>query len=227
MNFAEHFVVIKILTLPILGLHFIRHIILVNDKRHGRKHFSHLTMQFKSAATEMSAKPQIVLADTTLTIPSRTTHTITAFVDQPSEWNSTGTVTPLDKYTSTASLFIPHSMSTIFGKNKAVGVTNTKESPYLIKKNTQIGEFSLVTPEQSKFIKPLDMAILSLVLEGDLDPPAYLNEHLRRNKPDWQNNTFWFPTLKTPAKTRGHTPIQTQSLTEKPELKEKGQLSLR
>ena len=35
----------------------------------------------------------------------------------------------------------------------AVRITNTTKSPYLIKKNTQIAEFSVVTPEQSKFIR--------------------------------------------------------------------------
>ena len=64
-------------------------------------------------------------------------------------------------------------------------VTNTtEESPYLIKKHTQIAEFSVVTPEQSKHIKLVDMAILSMILQGDLDLTAYLHEVLRTNKPD-------------------------------------------
>ena len=88
-------------------------------------------------------------------------------------------------------------MSTIFDKRIAVRVTKTTESPYLIEKHTQIAEFSVVTPEESKHIKPEDMAILSMIPQGDPDLTAYLNELLRTNKPEQQNNTFWFPSPET------------------------------
>ena len=84
--------------------------------------------------------------DEDLTIPPVTTKTITAFIDHPSKWKTTGTVTLLEKFMETASLLISHSMSTIIDKRTAVRVTNTTESPYLIKKHTQIAEFSVFTP---------------------------------------------------------------------------------
>ena len=95
------------------------------------------------------------------------------------------------------------------------------ESPYLIKKHTQVAEFSVVTPQQSKHIKPADMAILSMIPEGDLDLTAYLKELLRTSKPEQQDNTFWFPTPENPGKLEDHTPIQTKILNELNELKDK------
>ena len=100
-------------------------------------------------------------------------------------------------------------------------MTNTTESPYHIKKHTQIAEFSVVTPEQSKHIKPVDMAILSMIPQGDPDLTAYLNELLRTNKPEQQDSTFWFPTPKNPGNPEYHTPIQTRILKELNELKDK------
>ena len=111
-----------------------------------------------------------------------TTRTITAFVNHLSEGNTTGTVTPVEKIIETASLKISHSMSAIFDKKIAVRVTNTTESPYTINKNTQTAEFSAVTPEQSKFIKPVDMAIFSMFPEGDPDLITYLTELLRTHR---------------------------------------------
>ena len=105
-------------------------------------------------------------------------------------------------------------MSTITYRKIAVRVTNTTESPYTINKNTQIAEFSVVTPEQSKFIKPVDMAILSMIPEGDPDVITYLTELLRTNKQDQQTNTFWFPTPENPGNTEEHTPIRTRILKE-------------
>ena len=215
----------KKLTGPIIGLHFMRNKSVVIDTTHGLIHFPHLTMQVKTASSETSTKPQLVIMDQALTIPPATTRTVTAFIDHPSKWNTTGTVTPLEKFTETASLLISHSMSTKVDKRIAVRVTNTTESPYLIKKHTQIAEFSVVNPEQSKHIEPVDMAILSMIPQDDSDLTAYLNELLRTSKPEQQNDTFWFPTPENPGKLEDHTPIQTRILKELNEPKDKEKLN--
>ena len=134
-------------------------------------------------------------------------------------------MTPLEKFTETASLLISHSMSAIIDKRIAVGVTNTTKTPYLIKKHTQIAIFLVVTPEQSKHIKPVDIAILSMIPQGDPDLTAHLNELLRTIKPEQQNDTFWFPTPENPGIPEDHTPIQTRLLRELKELKDKENLS--
>ena len=104
--FAEYTVVLKKLTGPISGLDFMRNNSVVLDTTHGLIQFPHLTMQIKTASSEMNTRPQSVISDDALTIPPTTTKTITAFVDHPSKWNTTGTVTPLQKFTETASLLI-------------------------------------------------------------------------------------------------------------------------
>ena len=82
-----------------------------------------------------------------------------------------------------------------------------------------------MTPEQSKHIKPVDMAILSMIPQGDPDLTAYLKELLRKNKPEQQDNTFWFPTPENPGKPEDQTPIQTRILNELNELKYKEKLN--
>ena len=208
-----------------IELHFTRNNSVVIDTTHGHIHFPHLTMQVKTAVSETTTKPQPVITDEALTIPPTTTKTITAFIDHPSKWNTTGTVTPLGKFTETASLLISHSMSTIIDKRMAVRVTNTTESPYLIKKHTQLAEFSVATPEQSKHIKPVDMAILGMIPQTDPSLTAYLNELLKTNKPEQQDNTFWFPTPENPGKLEDPTPIQTRIFKELNELKDKEKLN--
>ena len=224
-SFAEHFVRMKKLTGPQIGLHFMRNNSVVIDTTHGLKNFPHLTMQVKTASSETTTKPQPVITDEALTIPPTTTKTIKAFIDHPSKWNTTGTVTPLEKFTETASLLISHSMSTVIDKRIAVTVTNTPETPYLIKKHTQIAEFSVVTREQSKHIKPVDMAILSMIPQDDPDLAAYSIDLLRTSKPEQQDNTFWFPTPENPGKPESHTPIHTRFLEELNELKDKETLN--
>ena len=198
---------------------------MVIDTTNGLIHFPYLTMQVKSALTQTSAKPQALLIHDSITIPQQTTKTITAIVDHVSEWNTTGTVTPVEKFTEIASLKKSHSMSTTNDRKIAVRVTNTTESPYTINQNTQIAEFSVVTPEQSKFIKPVDMAILSMIPEGDPELFTYLTELLGMNKQDQPTNTFWFPTPENPGNTEEHTPIQTRILKELCDLQLKEKLN--
>ena len=130
-----------------------------------------------------------------------TTKIITTLIDQPSKLNTTGTVTPIVKITKTANLLVSNSIWTKLGQNVAVRVTNTTESAYTIKKNTQVAKFSVVIPEQAKFIKPVDTAILNKIPETDLILNTYLNELIRTKKLA-HSNTFWFPTPENSGKLR-------------------------
>ena len=223
-TFVEHFVVMKKLTGPINGLHFMRNNSVLIDTTHGLIHFPHLTIQVKRASSETATKPQPVITGDALTIPPTTTKTIIAFVGHPSKWNTIGTVTPLQKFTETASLLFSHTIPTIIDQRIAVRVTNATELPHLMENHTQIAEFSVVTLEQSEHVKPVYMAILGRILQGEPDLTAYLNELLRTNKPEQQNNTFWLPMTENPGKPEDHTPIQTKMLKGITELKDKEKL---
>ena len=168
-TFAEHFVVMKKITEPIIGLHFVRNNSVVIDTPHGLIQFPHLTTKVRIGSSETTVNPQPVLTNDALTIPPRTTKTITASVRHSSESNTLGTVTLLKNFTETANLLISHSMLTIIDKIVAVRVTNTTELLYLIRKNTQVADFSVITPEQSKYIKPVDMVIRSMIPQSDPD----------------------------------------------------------
>ena len=140
-------VVMMKLTGPIIGLHFMSNNSVVIHTTHGLTHLPLLTMQVKTASSETSPKPQPVFTDNAMKIPARSRKTIRAFVYQYSEWNATGTVTTLEKFTETASLLISQRKATHIDKKVAVRVTIKTESPFLIKKNTQIAEFSEVTAD--------------------------------------------------------------------------------
>ena len=64
-----------------------------------------------------------------------------------------------------------------------------------------------------------------MIPQGDPDLTAYLNELLRTNKPEQQNNTFWFPTPENPGTPEDQTQIQTRILNELNELKDKEKLN--
>ena len=161
-TFGDHFVVMKNKTGALKELHFMKTRNVVIDMVDGLIHFPYLTIQVRTTSKKV-ATPQVFLGDAALTIPPRATKTITAFNDHPPEWNTTGTVTTLEKCTETASLLISYSKSSTIHRKMAVIVTDTTKTPYLIKWNRQIAEFSVVTPEPAKFIKPVDTAIFGMI----------------------------------------------------------------
>ena len=60
-----------------------------------------------------------------------------------------------------------------------------------------------------------------MISEGDTDLTTYLNQLLGTNKPEQQNNTFWFQPSESPGKTEDHTSTKTRIVREILELKEK------
>ena len=83
-------------------------------------------------------------------------------------------------------------------------VKTTTETPYSIKRSIQTAEFSVVTPEQVKFIKQVDMAFLSIILESDPDLTAYLIELPGKIQSEKQSNKFWFSTPEIPSKIENY-----------------------
>ena len=67
-TFAEQFIVMKKLTGPKIGLHFMSNNSVVIDTTHGLIRLPHLTMQVKTASSETTTKPQPVNTDEALTI---------------------------------------------------------------------------------------------------------------------------------------------------------------
>ena len=86
------------------------------------------------------------------------------------------------------------------GNSQSVFTGDILTKPHTNTTPTQNAEISVVPPVQSKFIKSADTPILSMNPESDPDLTTYLNKQLRTNKPEPQNNMFWFLTPKILAK---------------------------
>ena len=93
----------------------------ITDTTHGLS-FSTLGNTIETAASETSAPPHSSRTGDTLTLPHMTAKTITL------KWNTTSTLTPLERFTEKANVLITHSMSTISHRKVVVRVTNIVDS---------------------------------------------------------------------------------------------------
>ena len=119
---------------------------------------------------------------------------------------------------------IPFNFSYIWQKNGSQSHQHNAITLYDQQTHTNC-RFSVVTPEQPKFIKPADTATLCMIPEGDPDLITYLTELLRTNQSDQQNNNFWFSTSENLGNREHRTSIQTRSLKKQHELQQKGKLN--
>ena len=135
--------------------------------------------------------------------------------------NATGIVTPSTHLDEHDHLFVASSLSTV--NNNAVGyqITNFTENPYTIKNDTHLADFRVLTPEQIKYLKPVNPATLNFIVNQHTEATeVYLNELLKVNPPNNETETYWFPTPEEPGDPATYTPIQQRIYNELLELKE-------
>ena len=106
----------KKLTGQKLRVHFMKNNNLVFDTTHGLIFFPYKTKLLKTTANKISAKPHPVPTVDSPIIPPMRTKIITAFVDNPSNWNTTKIVKSMDKFAKTASLIVQNWMWTKIDK---------------------------------------------------------------------------------------------------------------
>ena len=80
-------------------------------------------------------------------------------------------------------------MSITFDKNVAVNITNTSELPCTIRKKVDC-HFLRSDSGAIQAHKPVDMARLNLIPEGDANQTTCLNELTKTDKPEQQRDTF-------------------------------------
>ena len=84
-----------------------------------------------------------------------------------------------------------------------------------------IANFSVMTPEQMKHVRPIDpVSTWHLLNENEEDAVQYISSLLKANRNNDQYEQYWFPTPENPGDEASHTPIQKRLLRELRNLQE-------
>ena len=112
-------------------------------------------------------------------------------------------------------LLICPALSSTQNNKHMVQIINFLDHPYTPKKGTHIANFSILTPEQTKHIQPVNPTSVRHLLNNSHDDAIhYINNLLKTSKNDEVNETYWFPTPQNLGNEKEHTPIQTRILNE-------------
>ena len=139
--------------------------------------------------------------------------------------DATGIVTPSPQFENHDSIFITSSLSTV--NDNAIGyqIINFSELPYTITNDTHSADFKILTPEQIKHLQPVDLAMLSFMIQHEETTEIYINDLLKVQPQNPDQEAYWFPTPEEPGDPTTYTPIQQRIYNELLEHKELEKLS--
>ena len=127
----------------------------------------------------------------------------------------TGILQPSDLLHEEGDITFCPALVTLNDGSILIPVNNFTDHPYRLKKGLHIANFSVMTPEQMKYVKPIDQASIWHFLQQDQEQAAhYVSSLIKANKNPQNQENYWFPTPENPGNPEEHTPIQKRILRE-------------
>ena len=215
IEFHEIFIVMENLTGPIIGLMFLQRNHTVLDMRQGILNFPFFSMQLKTADHKYSNVLEPILNPAEITIPPNDTVLIRTNSLLYPENAVTGILQPSDLLHEEGDITFCPALVTLNDGNILIPVSNFTDHPYKLKKGLHIANFSVMTPEQMKYVKPVDPASTWHLLQNDQEQAAhYVSSLIKTNRNPQNSENYWFPTPENPGNPEEHTPIQKRILRE-------------
>ena len=215
ITFRKKFIVMTNLTSPLIGLLFLQRNSTILDMRQGILNFPFFSMQLKNEDRTYPnvIEPILNPVETTLQPGKRTTIWVKSQIYTDNE--ATGIIQPSPFLENDEDLLICPALSSTQNNKHMVQISNFLDHPYTLKKGTHIANFSILTPEQTKHIRPVNPTSVRHLLNSSHDDAIhYINSLLKTSKTNEVNETYWFPTPQNPGNEKEHTPIQTRILNE-------------
>ena len=223
----EKFIFMKYLTSPLIDLLFLQRNSTILGMRQGILNFPFFSLQLKNEDRTYAnvIEPIRNPVETTLQPGKRTT----IWVKSQNYTDNKGTgiiIQPSPLLENDEDLFICPALLSTQNNKHMVQISNFLDHPYTLKKGTQIANFSILTPEQTKHIRPVNPTSVRYLLNNSHDDAIhYISSLLKTSKTDEVNETYWFPTPENPGNEKDHTPIQTRILKELRELEQLEELN--
>ena len=176
---------------PIIRLAFLRKHAAILDTAQGTIDFPKIqnTMALTDEMQKWNPEPNMIKTESKHTIPAHATRIIYASIPVKTEHPITGTIQPLPRFNECSKLMVAPAKTTTRDKKVAIKIANTTDFPYTIATDTKIAELQILKPEETKMIRPVDIAALNLLIEHD-DVVTYINALMKVERPEANEETF-------------------------------------
>ena len=221
IEFHEIFIVREKLSSPIIGLIILQRNHTVLDMRQGILNFPYFSMQLKTADHKFSNVMEPILNHEDVTIPPNN-YTVIPIQSQIYAENAvTGILQPNHLLHEEGDINVCAAIVTLNEGTMRIHVNNFTDQHYKLKKRLHIANFSVMTPEQMKHVRPIDpVSTWHLLNENEEDAIYYISSLLKVNRNNDQYEQYWFPTPGNTGDEASHKLIQQRILTEMRNLQE-------
>ena len=127
----------------------------------------------------------------------------------------TGILQPNNNLTDDGDIAFCAALVTLTNGQVSLHFNNFTDSPYTLKRGTQVANFTVLTPEQMKYVKPNDPVTTWHLLQDNPENAAhYASSLIKSTKPEDLKENYWFATPEDPGDPQHHTPIQKRIFSE-------------
>ena len=211
----EIFIVMEKLTGPLIGLSFLQRNNTILDMRQGVLNFPFFLMQLKTADHKYTNVLEPICIRDDVTMPPNDRHSVLMASQLYENTTVTGILQRSNNLTDDSDTAVCAALVTLTNGQVLVHLNNFTDSPYTLKRGTQVANFTVLTPEQMKYVKPIDPVTTWHLLQDNPENAAYYASSLiKSTKPEDFKENYWFPTPEDPGYPQHHTPIQKKILSE-------------
>ena len=221
ITFKEKFIVMTNLTSFFIGLLFLQRNSTVIDMRQRILNFPLFPMQLTNEdRTYPNVIEPILNPVDTIVQPGKIT-TISVKSQIYTENEATGIIQPSPLLENDEDLLIFSAISSTQNTKHMVQIINFLDQPYTLRKEIHMANFSILTLEQTKHIRPVNpTSVRHLLINNHEDAIHYIKNLSETSKTDEVIETYWFPTPRNPGNEKEHMPIQAGILNELRELQQ-------
>ena len=219
--FREKFMIMTNLTSLLTGIFFLQRNSTILNMRQGILSCPFLSMQLTNEdRTHPNVSEPIRNPVETILQPGKRTITwVTSQIYTDKE--AIGKIQSSPHLENDEDLLICPALSVTQNNEHMVQINSFLDHFYTLNNGTHIASFSILTPEQTKHIRPVNPSSVRHLLKNNHNHTIhYMNSFLKTSKNDEVNETYWFPTPQSPGNEREHKPIQTRILNELRELQQ-------
>ena len=221
IDFHEIFIVMEKLTSPLIGLSFLQRNNTILDMRQGVLNFPFFSMQLKTADHKYTNVMEPICTREDITIPPNDRHMVSMCSQMYEDTTVTGILQPSNDLAEDGDITFCAALVTLTQGQASIHVNNFTDQPYTLKRGSHIANFSVLTPEQLKYVKPIDPVTTWHLLQDNPENAVYYASSLIKSpKTEDNSENYWFPTPEQPGDPQTHTPIQQRILKELRNLQE-------
>ena len=146
IEFHEIFIVMEKLTSPLIGLSFLQRNNTILDMRQGVLNFSFFSMQLKTADHKYTNVMEPICIREDVTIPPNDRHSVQLASQLYEDTTVTGILQPSNTLTDDGDIAFCAALVTLTNSQVSVHLNNFTDSPYTLKRGTQVANFTILTP---------------------------------------------------------------------------------